>query len=91
MSKHEVETVLPVGSDGVFLIVAFEYSPPTPAVYSGPMTAPAEGSRLEYLTCRLKSGDTMPLVIQAEADKWAEEWLADEGRDRAIGEAGGYD
>jgi len=91
MSKHEVETVLPVGSDGVFLIVAFDYSPPTRAVYSGPMTGPAEDARLEYLTCWLKSRDTMPLVIQTEADKWAEEWLADEGRDRAIRAVGGFD
>lgn len=84
MSVHEFVASMPVGNGEVEVTIAFDYTPPSRAVYDGPMMGPAEDARLDFLTCYVKGDNPMPLPIQALADEWAEEYLNEDGRDRAL-------
>jgi len=84
MSVYEIVASMPVGNGEVELTIAFEYSPPTRAVYDGPMMGPAEDARVDFLTCYMKKDITMPLPLQALADEWAEDYILNDGRDKAL-------
>lgn len=84
MSTYELVASMPVGDGEVEITIAFDYTPSRPAIYSGPMMSPSEDARLEFLTCYIKGDNPMPLPMQIVADEWAEDYLDNDGRDRAL-------